>query len=164
MATLGRRLTAVGLVVAILAAGIVIGVVLERRWLDDESEARKPRRGGPRGFARGFAHFRERLSLSEEQSAEVEKILDEMRQAGCEPDGFSYSILINMCARSRDWKTAVSLLREMPGAGVQPNVISYSAAISACEKAGQWEKALSLLREMPDAGVQPDVHSYSAAI
>ena len=91
-------------------------------------------------------------------------LLDEMRQAGCEPDVFSYSILINLCARSKDWKTAVSLLREMPGAGVQPDVVSYNATISACEKAGRWEKAVSLLREMPAAGVQPNVVSYNATI
>ena len=77
-----QRLTAVALVLALLGAGVVIGVVVERAWL---AEAAAPgARNGDRArfekrFERRFEKFKARLNLRGDQADAVKAIMREAR-------------------------------------------------------------------------------------
>ena len=90
-------------------------------------------------------------------------MLEEMRQAGVEPDAFIYSRLVTVCEKSKQWQQALSLLEDA-GSGRCAVCTQLGAAISACEKRGQWQKALSLLEKMRAAGIAPNVILFNAAI
>jgi len=64
------------LIAVILAAGVGIGVAVDRTWLAPSAE--RVRRHGPGlpPLGRAMRHFRERLKLTDEQASKIEAILD----------------------------------------------------------------------------------------
>ncbi len=78
MAGLGNRFTAVLLVGVIFAAGIAVGVVVDRKWLAPAAPASSLRPPGFPSPERAMAHFRRRLDLSAEQATAIEAILGEI--------------------------------------------------------------------------------------
>jgi pentatricopeptide repeat protein len=59
-------------------------------------------------------------------------LLDQMREDGLKPDGFSFSSAISCCGAEGRWKEALELMELMKRGGprTRPNKISYTAAIS----------------------------------
>lgn len=96
--------------------------------------------------------------------AEVSSLLDQMKQDGLEPDGFSYSSAISCCGSEGRWREALDLISIMEGGGpkTKPNKIAYTAAISSCGKAGKADKALELFRKMNRQGMSADIVAYNA--
>ena len=113
------------------------------------------RAGGGRGGSTSIASLKRARS-----SVEVTHLVQQLKPSTAK----EFTVCIGAYGRTRDWRSAVSLLDEMRRVGVEPNLFSYSAAISACAKDAQWERALSLLEEMPQRGIEPDVICFSAAI
>ncbi len=77
MSSPARASTAVLLIAVILAAGIGIGVAVDRKWLAPCPEARSRRGPSIPPSVRAMRHFRERLELTDEQARKVETILEE---------------------------------------------------------------------------------------
>lgn len=63
-------------------------------------------------------------------------ILEEMKKLpDCQPDVFTYSILIKSCLHIGDFNKAQHLLSDMKVQGIEPNTITYNTLIDAYGKA-----------------------------
>jgi pentatricopeptide repeat domain-containing protein 1 len=91
-------------------------------------------------------------------------LLEQMREDGIEPDGFSYSSAISCCAAEGRWKEALDWIEIMQNSGprARPNKIAYTAAITSCGRAGKADEALRLFKQMKDEGHAADIVSYNA--
>lgn len=85
-----------------------------------------------------------------------------MREAGCPPDAFTYSALVDACAQRGDVAAAFTVVAEMRAAGVAPNAHTMSSLVFACGSAGDVARARSVLVGMPAA--TRSVHAYTAVI
>jgi pentatricopeptide repeat protein len=94
----------------------------------------------------------------------VMRMLDQMREDGIEPDGFSFSAAISCCGSEGHWKEALELMDIMQKGGPRttPNKIAYTAAIASCGQSGQADEALRLFRQMKDQGLSVDRVAYNA--
>ena len=59
-----------------------------------------------------------------------------------------YAIVIEACAKTSQWESALMLLDDIQKAGMPLNRAFYSSAIRACGNAGEWERALLLVLSM----------------
>nr|GEW67063.1 pentatricopeptide repeat-containing protein At5g48730, chloroplastic [Tanacetum cinerariifolium] len=110
-------------------------------------------------------------------------ILDEMKNTpDCQPDVYTYSILIKSCLHYHEFDKVQSLLSEMVSQGVKPNTVTYNTLIDAYGKAKrpnsaiyvklivmlgkckQPEKAHSLFQAMIDEGCIVNQESYTALL
>ena len=66
--------------------------------------------------------------------AYTELLLDQMKDEGIQPDGFSYSSAIACCGAEGRWQEALELMEAMSRGGpkCRPNKIAYTAAICEC--------------------------------
>jgi hypothetical protein len=82
MTTLSSRIVGGLTLLAILGAGVAVGITLDRRWLRPTSERRvevkAPRLGEPGHDERKIAHFEKRLSLDAKQVEVVGAALRDM--------------------------------------------------------------------------------------
>lgn len=70
---------------------------------------------------------------------EAFSLLDTMKATpGCQPDVYTYSILIKSCVQVFDFDKVEMLMSDMEKAGVKPNVITYNTLIDAYGKAGRY--------------------------
>jgi pentatricopeptide repeat domain-containing protein 1 len=97
------------------------------------------------------------------------QLLEGMRLLGLQPTGECLLLVIQACARSGEFDTALQLLDEM----LQPQVAdvrsgeahaAISAILAACSRAGVWHTAKELLNKLIDLGLKPTVHEYTACI
>jgi pentatricopeptide repeat domain-containing protein 1 len=97
------------------------------------------------------------------------QLLEEMRLLGLQPTGECLLLVIQACARSGEFDTALQLLDEM----LQPQVAdvrsgeahaAISAILAACSRAGVSHTAKELLNKLIDLGLKPTVHEYTACI
>lgn len=95
---------------------------------------------------------------------EVLNLLNQMKEDGIEPDGFSFSSAISCCGSEGRWQEALNLIDLMQRGGprTQPNKVAYTAAITSCGRSGQADKAIQLFRQMKDQGLQADRVAYNA--
>eukprot|EP00746_Dinoflagellata_sp_MGD_P146535 gnl/MRDRNA2_/MRDRNA2_78993_c0_seq1.p1 gnl/MRDRNA2_/MRDRNA2_78993_c0~~gnl/MRDRNA2_/MRDRNA2_78993_c0_seq1.p1 ORF type:complete len:700 (-),score=131.11 gnl/MRDRNA2_/MRDRNA2_78993_c0_seq1:34-2133(-) len=81
------------------------------------------------------------------QLTEAHTIFLQLQQEGlC--NSYSYSIMMNVCARCDDADGADAALRVMRGAGLRPEVVAYGTVLKARCSAGNIEGAMELIREM----------------
>jgi hypothetical protein len=82
MTTTTSRLVGMVSLVAILGAGVAVGIAVDRRWLRPAAEKRvevkAPRLGDPGHDERKIARFQERLSLDPGQTEAVGRAIREM--------------------------------------------------------------------------------------
>lgn len=76
----------------------------------------------------------------------------------------TYTIMIDICGKSRHLPRAFSLFYQMQAEGLFPNVITYNSMISACARSNEPELAFELLKEMEDASVVPDKFTFGSLI
>jgi pentatricopeptide repeat domain-containing protein 1 len=57
-----------------------------------------------------------------------------MTAAGLTPNTFTYSTLINACAKGAQLSKAFATLKEMSDEGLVPNVVTWTTLIDACSK------------------------------
>jgi pentatricopeptide repeat protein len=72
------------------------------------------------------------LSDKEGLWTRVMLLIQQMKDDGIEPDGFSLSSAISCCGAEGRWQEALELIKvmKMGGPRTRPNKISYTAAIS----------------------------------
>lgn len=87
-----------------------------------------------------------------------------MKQSRLTPDGMTFSIVINGCARAERVNAAFAVLGMMRRANLPPNAITYSTLIHACGKTNQLNRALETLAEMERDGIRPNVVTWTALI
>lgn len=77
-----------------------------------------------------------------------------------QPDEYSFNIMINAYARTKQINQAFKMLLEMRRANCSPDRITYSTLIKACVAKGQIARAIGLLDEMAQMGMS-DVFAYN---
>ncbi|XP_077217484.1 tetratricopeptide repeat (TPR)-like superfamily protein isoform X2 [Tasmannia lanceolata] len=91
-------------------------------------------------------------------------VMDEMRVAGLSPNHISWSILIDICGRSRDIKGAMQAFKTMRDAGINPDVVAYTTVIKACVENKNLKIAFSLFEEMKRYQIRPNLVTYNTLL
>ncbi|KAL8529159.1 hypothetical protein ACS0TY_006567 [Phlomoides rotata] len=97
---------------------------------------------------------------------EAFSILEKMKKIpNCQPDVFTYSILIKSCLQVCDFNKAQYLLSDMKMLGVIPNTITYNTLIDAYGKAKKFTEMESVLVHMlRQRDCQPDVWTMNSTL
>lgn len=103
-------------------------------------------------------------SLSSSSPATTKATKATTAKATVVPNDYTYSIIIDVCAKAGLVDRALALLSESHAAGTFPTLFMFNSAIDACSRAGRWEHALGLLRDIGEAGLRPDAISYTSVI
>ncbi|KAH9312985.1 hypothetical protein KI387_028020, partial [Taxus chinensis] len=83
----------------------------------------------------------------------------------CQPDVYTYSILIKSCVEASRFDYVDKLLSEMSANGIKPNTVTYNTILDAYGKAGNFKEVEDILSEMlenPDS--KPDVWTMNATL
>ncbi|XP_038987454.1 pentatricopeptide repeat-containing protein At3g18110, chloroplastic [Phoenix dactylifera] len=98
--------------------------------------------------------------------AEVQELLNTMRDRGLEPDLVSFNTLINARAKAESLPpgSALELLQEVRRSGLRPDTITYNTLISACSRGAKLEEAMRVFEDMEASRCQPDLWTYNAMV
>ncbi|PIA25760.1 hypothetical protein AQUCO_10800031v1 [Aquilegia coerulea] len=95
-------------------------------------------------------------------------ILDKMKSIpGCEPDVFTYTILLKSCLQVFAFDRVQALLSDMADQGIKPNTVTYNTLIDAYGRAGRYREMESTLMEMlreRERECEPDVWTMNATL
>ncbi|KAL0459909.1 UNVERIFIED_CONTAM: Pentatricopeptide repeat-containing protein, chloroplastic [Sesamum latifolium] len=93
-------------------------------------------------------------------------ILEKMKTTSdCQPDVYTYSILIKSCLQFNDFGKVQSLLSDMEIQGIKPNTITYNTLLDAYGKAKKFIEMESLLVQMlRQRECQPDVWTMNSSL
>merc|ERR1719433_421017 len=90
-------------------------------------------------------------------------LLDQMYiRDGIPPDGQTFAILVNACAKAGRTDKAFALINRMPEFTLQPCVVVYTSLIECCGNSGDLEKAFAVYKEMLSKGLTPDATCIGA--
>jgi pentatricopeptide repeat protein len=92
--------------------------------------------------------------------------IDQMKGAAdCRPDGYTFSVLVDCCAKSRRFDLIPAVLDEMAYLGLECNSVIHNAIINGYGKAGMLEEMESALSKMLESGSNvPDVYTMNSII
>nr|XP_034594834.1 pentatricopeptide repeat-containing protein At1g52620-like [Setaria viridis] len=90
--------------------------------------------------------------------------MSSMKKVGCIPDEFTYTTLIDGCAKQGNISGALSLLCDMMKRRCKPNVVTYSSLISGYCKIGDTDTAEFVFENMQSEGLLPNVIHYTILI
>ena len=83
----------------------------------------------------------------------------------CEPDIYTYSILISCCAKFQRFDLIDHVLVDMSYLGIECNKVTYNTIIDGYGKAGMFEHMENSLTDMVESGnCQPDVFTLNSII
>ncbi|XP_042068014.1 pentatricopeptide repeat-containing protein At5g48730, chloroplastic-like [Salvia splendens] len=93
-------------------------------------------------------------------------ILDQMKKIpDCQPDVYTYSILIKSCLHVYDFDAVNSLLSEMEVHGIRPSTVTYNTLIDAYGKAKKFVEMESVLVQMlRQPHCEPDVWTMNSTL
>lgn len=91
----------------------------------------------------------------------AEKVFDEMRERGIEPDVTSFSIVLHVYSRAHKPYLTMDKLQEMKRRGICPTVATYTSVVKCLCSCGGIEDAEVLLEEMVNNGVSPSAVTYN---
>ena len=76
----------------------------------------------------------------------------------------TYTIMIDICGKSRHLTKAFELFYGMQSKGLRPNAITYNSIIAACSRNNEAELAFEVFKEMEQIRVEPDKFTFGALI
>uniref|UniRef100_A0A5B7BIW8 Smr domain-containing protein n=1 Tax=Davidia involucrata TaxID=16924 RepID=A0A5B7BIW8_DAVIN len=86
------------------------------------------------------------------------------RQAGFKHDGHTYTTMVGILGRARQFGAINKLLDQMIQDGCQPNVVTYNRLIHSYGRANYLNEAVSVFNQMQEAGCEPDRVTYCTLI
>ncbi|PIA62440.1 hypothetical protein AQUCO_00200450v1 [Aquilegia coerulea] len=86
------------------------------------------------------------------------------RQPGFKHDEHSYTTMVGILGRARQFNAINSLLDEMVEDGSFPNVVTYNRMIHSYGRANYLDEALNVFYQMQEAGCEPDRVTYCTLI
>ncbi|XP_042512246.1 pentatricopeptide repeat-containing protein At1g18900-like isoform X2 [Macadamia integrifolia] len=86
------------------------------------------------------------------------------RQPGFKHDEYSYTTMVGILGRSRQFNAINNLLDEMVRDGCHPNVVTYNRLIHSYGRANYMDEAIGVLYQMQEAGCEPDRVTYCTLI
>ncbi|XP_047167611.1 pentatricopeptide repeat-containing protein At3g53170-like [Vigna umbellata] len=93
-------------------------------------------------------------------------IVEDMKSVvDCEPDIYTYSILVSCCAKFHRFDLIEHVLAEMSFLGIQCNSVTYNSIIDGYGKAGMFEQMDNTLNDMIENGnCHPDVFTLNSFV
>ena len=109
------------------------------------------------------------------QANQVLKLLDDYtvalsffnwlkKQSGFKHDNHTYTTMVGILGRARQFNTIKKLLDEMASSGCKPNVVTYNRLIHGYGQANYRDEALNVFYQMQEACCAPDRVTYSTLI
>ncbi|PHT59208.1 Pentatricopeptide repeat-containing protein, chloroplastic [Capsicum baccatum] len=97
---------------------------------------------------------------------EAFSILEEMKNTpNCQPDVFTYTILIKSCLQVYDFDKVQIVLSDMECMGIKPNTVTYNTLIDSYGKAKRFKEMESTLVEMlRQRDCKPDVWTMNSTL
>ncbi|XP_030521427.1 pentatricopeptide repeat-containing protein At1g74750-like [Rhodamnia argentea] len=86
------------------------------------------------------------------------------RQPGYKHDGHTYTTMIGILGRAKQFGAINKLLEQMVRDGCQPNVVTYNRLIHSYGRANYLNDAMNVFNRMQAAGCEPDRVTYSTLI
>ncbi|GAB2223774.1 hypothetical protein Drorol1_Dr00004514 [Drosera rotundifolia] len=86
------------------------------------------------------------------------------RQDGFKHDGHTYTTMVGILGRARQFDAINNLLRQMIDDGCRPNVVTYNRLIHSYGRANYLNEAVNVFHKMQEAGCQPDRVTYCTLI
>ncbi|KAK9119460.1 hypothetical protein Scep_017553 [Stephania cephalantha] len=86
------------------------------------------------------------------------------RQPGFKHDEYTYTTMIGILGRARQFNAMNKLLDEMVRDGCPPNVVTYNRLIYSYGSANYLNKAMNVFRKMQEVGCEPDRVTYCTLI
>ncbi|XP_065876841.1 pentatricopeptide repeat-containing protein At1g74750-like [Euphorbia lathyris] len=86
------------------------------------------------------------------------------RQPGFKHDGHTYTTMVGILGRSRQFGVIHKLLDQMSMDGCQPNVVTYNRLIHSYGRANYLNEAVDVFNQMQRAGCEPDRVTYCTLI
>nr|GMD49027.1 pentatricopeptide repeat-containing protein At1g20300, mitochondrial [Ipomoea batatas] len=96
--------------------------------------------------------------------SEAQRVFNEMKVAGIEPNVYTYSIVIDGLCRGGQITRAYDVFSEMIDSGCQPNAVTFNNLMRVHVKAGRTEKVLQVYNQMKRLSCPPDVITYNYLI
>ncbi|KAF8408039.1 hypothetical protein HHK36_007179 [Tetracentron sinense] len=85
-------------------------------------------------------------------------------QSGFKHDGHTYTTMVGILGRARQFGAINKLLNEMVKDGCQPNVVTYNRLIHSYGRANYMYEAVNVFEQMQEAGCEPDRVTYCTLI
>lgn len=86
------------------------------------------------------------------------------RQPGFKHDGHTYTTMVGILGRAKQFGVISKLIRQMAFEGYPPNVVTYNRLIHSYGKANYLNEALNVFNKMQKAGCEPDRVTYCTLI
>lgn len=86
------------------------------------------------------------------------------RRAGFKHDGHTYTTMVGILGRARQFNAINVLLDQMSKEGCEPNVVTYNRLIHSYGRANYLNEAINVFHQMQDAGCKPDRVTYCTLI
>ncbi|KAK4776445.1 hypothetical protein SAY86_005133 [Trapa natans] len=83
---------------------------------------------------------------------------------GYKHDGHTYTTMIGILGRSRQFGAINKLLDQMVMEGCHPNVVTYNRLIHSYGRANYLKEAVSVFKQMQEVGIEPDRVTYCTLI
>ncbi|KAL2499293.1 Pentatricopeptide repeat-containing protein [Abeliophyllum distichum] len=96
--------------------------------------------------------------------SEAERVFQEMKMAGIQPNVYTYTIVIDALCRCGQITRAHDVFSEMIDVGCVPNTITFNNLMRVHVKAGRTEKVLQVYNQMKRLSCEPDVITYNFLI
>ncbi|KAL2926295.1 hypothetical protein RDABS01_023098 [Bienertia sinuspersici] len=88
-------------------------------------------------------------------------VFEDMKKKYCEPDEYTYTIMVRMTGKIGKPDESLALFLEMLGKGFTPNSIAYNTMIEAVSKNRMVEKTIFLFSKMVENNCRPNEFTYS---
>lgn len=88
-------------------------------------------------------------------------VFEDMKRNYCEPDEYTYTIMVRMTGKIGKPDESLAMFQEMLAKGLAPNLIGYNTMIEALSKNRVVEKALFLFSKMVENNCRPNEFTYS---
>ncbi|XP_078429881.1 pentatricopeptide repeat-containing protein At1g74750-like [Wolffia australiana] len=86
------------------------------------------------------------------------------QQPGFKHDDYTYTTMIGVLGRARQFTAIKDLLEEMGTSGCTPNVVTYNRLIHGYGQAHRIDEAVNVLQQMHEVGCHPDRVTYCTLI
>ncbi|GLU12293.1 hypothetical protein SLE2022_289860 [Rubroshorea leprosula] len=86
------------------------------------------------------------------------------QQAGFKHDGHTYTTMVGILGRAKQFGTINMLLNQMFRDGCEPNVVTYNRLIHSYGRANYLNEAINVFNQMQGTGVEPDHVTYCTLI
>lgn len=86
------------------------------------------------------------------------------QQPGFRHDGHTYTTMVGLLGRAREFGAINKLLEQMVKDGCQPNVVTYNRLIHSYGRANYLREALNVFNQMQEEGCEPDRVTYCTLI